>query len=138
MRRGPGRALECLSGRRYRGSGLVGPWQYQCAELGGWGGVVPTQRPPPAVQDPGSTHPAVPHRRTTSAGEDAHAACHMTVLRRPKEILGVDTALVHTGYGDGYGYRTLQYPRPGTQQAAYCARAPHCSCSRPLQQVSST
>ena len=57
MRRGPEGTLECPVDADNAWDTVVGPWQYQCAVLGGsWAvpGIAPTQYPP------GRTTPGTP------------------------------------------------------------------------------
>ena len=99
--------------RAQQGPGV--PWRTQIRGLGiGWalaipisgywvgGEVVPTQYSPPGthpVYHPPSTQPAAHHRCTalplTAVPVLPHGHAHMTVLRGPKEILGVNNAHVY-------------------------------------------
>ena len=94
--------------------GGVGPWQYQSGYRGGcWVGSTPPPYPPSRTV-PGEYPCRRTHRCTTSAGEGATRALHMTVLRTTKEILGVDNAQYQTSVSLDPARPTLRplLPRP--------------------------
>ena len=102
MRRVPRGCPECLVDADTGLMALVGPWQYQ-SEANGW--VVPLPWHPPGI--PPSQYPTcrTPRGRRHGAryrqyGDHGHA--HMTVLRRSKEILGVNNAHLGTGTSAWY------------------------------------
>ena len=87
MRRPSEGGLECLGGRRYRARDWLGPGNTNIGPGRVLGGYYPSPHPVPVYRTPPTPRPArVALPTPVPVGPLGHA--HMTVLERPKEILG--------------------------------------------------
>ena len=136
VRRGPAGALECLGDtvgglRHGLGPGNTNPG---CGRVGTRYSTLPAPTHP--YPTPGTTPPRNPRTRTTSAGEGAAGAVHMTVLRSTKEILGVENALYMHGVGRGTPGTVLALPPPYAPGSSARSLAPSLSYSQYISVIS--